>query len=318
MKRNMMTSSNANNKRNTRYKDFINNSELLLLCAPAIVLFIIFSYLPMAGLFLAFKNYRYDKGILGSDWCGFDNFKFFFNSQDAWMITRNTLGLNALFIIVGLVFSVGFALMLNEITKKVFVKFYQTVMFFPYFLSWVVVSYMLYSFLSPEYGIINNVLKNFSFESLKWYTTPAYWPAILTFASIWKSVGYTSVIYYASIMGIDSEYYEAASIDGANRFQTVTKITVPMLTPIITITVLLQIGKIFYADFGMFYFLPMDIGTLFPVTQVIDTYVFRALRVTGDIGMATAAGFFQSIVGFLLILVANYTVKKISSENSIF
>jgi len=291
---------------------------LLLMCLPALVLFLLFNYLPMGGLILAFKDFNYADGIFGSAWSGIKNFKFLFSSNDAWTITRNTLGMNCIFIFVGLICALTMAILLNEINKKRYIKIYQTVMFFPYFFSWVVVAYMFYSFLSPQYGIIDSILKNLGLGTIDWYTHPCYWPFILTFASVWKSLGYGAVIYYAGIMGIDTEYYEVAAMDGATRFQMNYKITIPLLAPIITMLTLLQIGRIFYADFGLFYFVPMHIGLLYPTTLVIDTYVFNGLRVTGDISMSTAAGFYQSIVGFIMILGANFVVRRINKENAIF
>lgn len=300
------------------FKRLKKHSPLLVMCMPATIAILLFNYLPMLGVVIAFKKFRADKGIWGSPWVGLDNFKFFFTSQDAWRITRNTVGLNFMFILLGLIISVIFAIMLNEITKRAYVKFYQTVFFFPYFLSWVVVGFMLFAFLNSKLGILNSLINLFGIESINWYNEASYWPGILIFSYIWKNVGYYSVIYYAGIMGISQEYYEAAAIDGANRFQMIRKITLPLLSPIITVMVLLQIGKIFYADFGMFFFLPRNIGTLYSTTDVIDTYVYRALRVTGDLGMASAAGFYQSIVGFLLVILSNWIVRKYNEENALF
>lgn len=304
--------------KSSRSKRFKKISPLLIMCLPAVVAIFLFNYLPMIGIVIAFKKFKPAKGIWGSPFIGFDNFKFFFTSQDAWRITRNTVGLNFIFILGCLIISVAFAIMLNEITKRAFVKFYQTVFFFPYFLSWVVVGFMLFSFLNSNLGMLNNFLGIFGIDPINWYNKPSYWPGILTFSFLWKNVGYYSVIYYAGIMGINHEYYEAAAIDGANRFQMIRKITLPLLSPVITVMVLLQIGKIFYADFGMFFFLPRNIGTLYATTDVIDTYVYRALRVSGDIGMASAVGFYQSIVGFLLVVIANWMVRKFNEDNALF
>lgn len=306
-------------KKKRKLFNFKSNFELLILSIPAVILLIAFNYIPMFGIIVTFKDYRYDKGFWGSEWAGLKNFEFFFTSQDAWRVTRNTLGLNALFIIIGISVSIAFAIMLNEITKRIFVKFYQTTMFFPYFLSWVVVSYMLFAFLNERYGMLNSLLRDIGIETPSWYTEPAYWPAILVLAYIWKNVGYYSIIFYAGIMGnSENEYYEAAAIDGATKTQMIRKITIPLLTPLITVITLLQIGRIFYADFGMFYFLPQDIGMLYPVTDVLDTYVYRALRKTGEIGMASAAGFYQAVVGLLLVSATNYLVRKFNKENALF
>jgi putative aldouronate transport system permease protein len=285
---------------------------------PALVLLFVFNYLPMAGIVIAFKRFRVNLGFFGSPWVGLQNFRFFFQSQDAWRITRNTLGYNALFIVLGLVIAVAFALMLFELTNRTTLKFYQTVFFFPYFLSWVVVGYVLYAFLSMQYGLANNLLRILGRPAIQWYIVPGYWPPILIFMNLWKTVGYFSVIYYAGLMGIDKELFEACVIDGANKRQTIMHISVPLLSNLMVALVILQIGRIFYADFGLFYNLPRDIGTLYPTTDVIDTYVFRSLRVTGDIGMSSAANFYQAIIGFTLVLVSNWVVRVFSPDHALF
>ena len=303
----------APSKRRTRI-----NPALLAMAAPATLLFLVFNYAPMLGIVIAFKRLRVDKGFLGSPWVGFDNFRFFFESQDAWRITRNTVLLNSLFIIVGLAVALALALMLFELRSRLALKIFQTVFFFPFFLSWVVVGYMLYAFLNIELGIGNRLLEYFGIHAVSWYTSPEYWRFILVSIYVWKSSGYFAVIYYSGILGIDGEYYEAAAIDGANKLQVIFKIILPLLSPVITVVVLLQIGKIFFADFGLFYFTTRDIGNLYPTTDVIDTYVYRSLRVTGDIGMASAAGFYQSVVGFFLVVVSNLVVRKTNPDNALF
>jgi ABC-type polysaccharide transport system, permease component len=277
----------------------------------------------MFGVLLAFKRINLSKGFIQSifsldNWVGFKNFTFYFNSQDAFRTTKNTLFMNALFIVIGLVVSLCFALFLNEIKKRTLIKFYQTTMFFPYFISWVLAGFMLYSFLSSEKGILNNWFSDLGLARVDWYSDYKYWPFILLIMYIWKSAGYSTLIYYSSILGIGSEYYEAAEIDGASKLQTVFKITLPLLSPVIILMVILQIGRVFYADFGLFYNLPRNIGLLYPATDVIDTYVYRSLRVTGELGLASAAGFYQSIVGFALVLGTNLIVRKKSPENAIF
>lgn len=299
------------------FKDFQKNKELFLLSLLPLLIIFIFSYLPIFGIVVAFKDFRYDLGFWRSDWVGFQNFKFLLTSQDAFRITRNTLLLNSLFIITLLITSIGFALMLNELKRK-YVKIYQTVFFFPYFLSWVVAAYVFLSLLDMDLGLVNNILKHFGIEPVLWYNEPSYWPLILIFINLWKSAGYFTIIYYTGIMSIDSEYYDAAAIDGATKFQQIRTITIPFLVPLIIILVLLQIGRIFYADFGLFYQIPRDSSILYPTTDVIDTYVFRSLRKTGDIGMASAAGLYQSVVGFILVLASNLFVRKINPENSLF
>lgn len=291
---------------------------MLILVAPAVILLFVFNYIPMAGIMIAFKDFKSNLGFLKSPWVGFKNFDFFFSSQDAWRITRNTLGYNSVFIILGLIISVIFALMLNEIKSRKVLKFYQTIFFFPYFLSWVVVGYALYAFLNMENGVLNTALRWFGLEGKSWYTKYHYWPWILTSVNLWKTIGYFSVIYYAGLMGIDKQLFEAARIDGANKIQIIMKISIPMIFPLIVLLVILQIGRIFYADFGLFYYLPRNIGILYGTTDVIDTYVFRALRVTGNIGMASAANFYQSIMGFCLVLFSNLIVKKINSDYALF
>lgn len=284
---------------------------------PALFIFV-FSYLPMLGLIIAFKDFKVSKGILGSAWCGLKNFKFFFQSTDAWIVLRNTIGMNLLFIALTLVVSVAIALMLNELRSRRTVKTIQAIMFFPYFLSWVVVSYMLYAFLNHNYGIINTALAALGLPSVAWYSESKYWPWILTFMYIWKNAGYNAIIYYASIMGIDESYYEAAAIDGATRRQITWRITLPLLKKIIICMTLLQIGRVMYSDFGLFYQLPRDMGALFSTTQVLDTYIFRMLRVTGNVGVSAAVGCFQAIVGFILIMAANGVVRRIDKESAMF
>lgn len=300
------------------FKDFMNNFELLLLALPAIVFIFIFKYTTMAGVLIAFKNFKYNKGFWGSDWVGFRNFKFFFTSQDAWRVTRNTVGMNLVFIALGLITSVAIAIMLFEISRKILVRTYQTAMIFPNFISWVVAGYMFYAFFNVQYGIFNGFLDKLGLEPIHWYSKPEYWPFILAFASIWKGAGWGSVIYFASLVGIDPQYFEAAEIDGAKKLQIIRYITLPFLKPLMIILTILAIGGIFSADFGMFYNLARDIGPLYPTTDVIDTYVYRALRVNGDIGMSSAVGLYQSAVGFVLVFATNLIVRKISPENSLF
>lgn len=299
-------------------KVLIKNPQLCLMCVPAVLLVFVLNYLPMGGIVLAFKKYRYDLGIFKSPWNGLNNFKYFFTSQDAWMILRNTIGINLISIFLGLIVALSIALMMNEIRKKIAVKIYQTLLFFPYFLSWIIVSYMLYSFLSTQYGMLNQLLEATGQATVQWYMKAEYWPVILILAGIWKGMGYGAVIYYAALMGIDSSYYEAALIDGASRMQLITKISIPLLKPVIVVNLLLQVGRIMYADFGLFYFLPRQSPLLYSTTTVIDTYVYNALISTGDIGIGAATGLFQSVVGLVLILLANYAARKVSRESALF
>ncbi len=269
---------------------------LTLMALPAAALLFIFSYVPIVGLIIAFKDYRYNLGSLGSEWVGFKNFEFFFKSNDAWRVLRNTIGLNALFIGITLIISVALALMMNEICSRITIKVVQTIMFFPYFMSWVVVGYLLYAYLHHDYGLLNQILNFFGPESISWYAGAQYWPFILTFMYARKMAGYYAVVYYAGLMGIDDTYYEAAALDGASRWQMVWKITLPLLRSVIIVMVILQIGRIMYADFGLFFNLTRDQGALYAMTDVLDTYIYRALRVTGNIGISSAVGCFQAVV----------------------
>ncbi|MCQ6559210.1 ABC transporter permease [Paenibacillus mendelii] len=304
-------------------KDVFKNRAMLLFVLPATVWFLFFSYLPMLGTIVAFKQYRFSKdgflaSIINSEWVGFDNFKFLFATKDAYIITRNTLLYNMVFIVFGLIIAVGFAIILSQIVNKRLAKLYQTGMFMPYFLSWVIVGYFTFTFLSMDRGMLNQILNFFGLESIQWYSEAKYWPLILVLVNFWKIIGYNSVVYLAAIMGIDKSLYEAAMIDGANKWQQIRRITIPMLMPLMTILTLLAIGRIFYADFGLFYQVPRDSGTLYSVTNVIDTYVYRGLKVTGEIGMTTAAGLYQSLVGFILVITSNYIVRRFNKDNALF
>lgn len=304
-------------------KDVLTNRAMLLMVLPATVWFTLFSYLPMAGLVIAFKEYRYSRdgflaSIINSKWVGLENFKFLFSTNDAYIITRNTVLYNLAFIVLGLILSVGMAIVLSEIVNKKLAKFYQTGMFLPHFLSWVIVGYFVFSFLSYDRGVLNQLMEALGLERTQWYADPEHWPLIIILVNLWKGVGYSSVIYLAAITGFDKSLYEAAMIDGANKWQQIRRITIPLLIPIVTILTLLNIGKIFYADFGLFYQVPRDSGALYSVTNVIDTYVYRGLKATGEIGMSTAAGFYQSVVGFILVITSNYIVRKFNKDNALF
>jgi putative aldouronate transport system permease protein len=304
-------------------KNLNKNKIFLLMVLPVTIWFVLFSYIPMLGTVLAFKQFKIHRdgfiaSVFHSKWIGFENFKFLFGSEDAFIITRNTVAYNLVFIFLGLLFSLFFAIILNELRNKRLVKFYQSGILLPYFISMVVVSYFGLAFLSMDKGLLNYFLAMFGKDPIQWYNETQYWPYILTLISLWKGTGIFSIIYFAAIIGIDKTYFEAAMIDGATKLQQIIHITLPFLVPLITILTLLNIGRIFFSDFGLFYQVPFQSGPLFPVTQVIDTYVFRSLRGTGNIGMSTAAGLYQSAVGFILIVSANYIVKKINKENAIY
>lgn len=292
---------------------------LYLMLLPGALYLIINNYIPMAGLFIAFKKVNYRVGIFKSDWIGFKNFEFLFKTQDAWMITRNTILYNLVFILLGAVVAIAVAILLNEIRSKVAQRVYQTVFLMPHLISIVVVSFLVYGFLSFDTGFVNNtLLPIFGISPISWYMSPEYWPYILVFVNLWTGFGYSSVIYYATVVGIDRSLYEAAAIDGANQWQRTLHITLPGLKSTTITLILLQIGRIFYSDFGLFYQVPMNSGPLLDVTNTIDTYVYRGLLNLNDIGMASASGFYQSVVGFLLILTVNYIVRKYDEKNALF
>jgi len=291
--------------------------DLFFLALPAVLLLLIFNYLPMIGIIIPFKDVQLGNDIFSSKWIGLKNFKFLFSSPDAFIITRNTIGYNLIFIIVGTFVSVSFALMLYELGRKS-VKVYQTVMFIPYFFSWIVVSLVFSGLLDMRYGILNVFLEHFGFESIAWYNKPIYWPYIIVFTAVWKGTGYSTLIYYTGLVGINTELFEAASIDGASKLKIIKNISLPALKPLIIMLTLFSIGKIFYSDFGLFYHLPKNSKILYEVTQTIDIYVYNSIKVTGDIGMSSAAGFYQSICGLTLVLFTNWIVRKVDVENSLF
>lgn len=298
---------------------------LLTMVAPGALWLLLLRYLPMGGIILAFKNYKiYPKdptflnNLIHSKWVGLDNFKFLFTTGDSWVMIRNTLAYNIVFIILGVIIPVAFAVMMSELSKKFVAKTYQTLMFFPYFLSWVVVSYFLNAFIDAQYSLIPMAQRAAGETAVSWYTTPGPWPYIIVFANLWKNVGYSTVLYLAAITGIDQTQYEAAAIDGASKWQQILHVTLPNLRTMIAILFILNVGKIFNADFGLFWNVPMQNGALFSVTQVIDTYIYRVLMNTGNIGQSTAAGLLQNIVGFICIIGANAVVKKIDSDSTLF
>ena len=296
-----------------------HNIPLYLMFLPGAIYLLINNYIPMAGLVIAFKQVNWNKGILKSPWVGFSNFEYLFKTKEAWNITRNTLGYNIIFIILGTVIAIAVAILLNEITSMMLKKTYQTVILLPYLISMVVVSYLVYAMLSSENGFVNlSILRPLGKQEISWYTESKYWPAILIIIYIWKTFGYNCILYYATLVGIDRGYYEAAVIDGASRWQQIRHITLPELVPTIITLTLMSIGKIFYSDFGLFYQVPMDSGPLYDVTNTIDTYVYRGLIRQNNVGMSSAAGFYQSVIGFVLVLLANYTVRRISKENALF
>lgn len=292
---------------------------LYVMLLPGVVYLICFRYLPMFGTVIAFKDINYVDGIWRSPWVGFENFKFLFKSSDAWVITRNTIGYNAVFIVLKMAVAVTFAIMLSELRNRKAAKFYQSIMFLPYFLSMVVIGYVGFAFLGSEHGFINNqILTNLGMDKIRFYTETKFWPVILTLIHVWKWVGYSTIIYLAAILGISPDIYEAATIDGANKWNQIRFITIPQIKPVMITLGIMAVGRIFYSDFGLFYNVPMNSGPLFKVTQTIDTYVYRALIYSGDVGMSAAAAFYQSCVGFLLVLAANAFIRRVDKDNALF
>ncbi len=291
--------------------------DLLLMACPAIIYFFIFHYIPMVGTILAFKDYNYSLGIFGSKWIGLKNFEFFFTSQDAFRVTRNTIGYNLIFLVLDIVLCVTLALLLFEIKRMKWLKFFETTMLFPHFISYVIVAYITYTLFNPVYGVFNNILEAVGLSEVNWYGESKYWPFILVIVKEWKSIGMGCVVYYAALMGIDDSLFEAADLDGASKWQKTWNISIPSLIPIATIMGILAVGGILRGDFGLFYQVTNDVGSLYPVTDVIDTYIYRGLR-GGDIGITSAVGLFQSFVGFILVICTNKIVKIINPENSLY
>lgn len=292
---------------------------LYLMLLPGVIYLIINCYVPMAGIAVAFKQYNARSGIFGSPFIGLKNFEFLFKTNDAWLITRNTILYNLVFIVLGTVLAIAVAILLNEIRGRRAKQLYQTVILVPFLISMVVVSYLAFAFLSSGNGFLNNsVLPLFGKEPINWYNEPKYWPFLLVLINIWKSLGYNCILYYATICGIDRSLYEAAVVDGASRWQQIWHITLPCLKSTIIILTLMSLGGIFRSDFGLFYQVPMNSGALLEVTNTIDTYVYRGLMQTNNIGMSSAAGVYQSVVGCILVLTANLVVRKIDNESSLF
>ncbi len=294
-------------------------TPIYLMMLPGALYLLINNYIPMFGLVIAFKQVDFQKGIFESPWIGFQNFQFLFQTKDAFVITRNTLLYNIAFIILNTVIGIVFAIFICDITWKAGKKVYQSAILFPYLMSWVIVGYIVYAIFAMQYGIANkSILPAFGMDPIMWYNDPKYWPAILIVTNTWKGIGYGCLIYISSINGIEASYFEAAELDGANKFQQIWNITLPEILPSVITLTLLSIGRIFYSDFGLFYQVPRDSGLLYSTTNTIDTYVYRGLMKLGNVGMSSAAGFYQSVVGFILVLLSNWVVRKISPDNALF
>ena len=291
---------------------------LYLMILPGAAYLIMNNYIPMGGIILAFKKYSVKKGIFGSDFVGLTNFSYLFSSKDAAIIIRNTFCYNVAFIIINNLVGIILALFICDIRNEKLKKFYQSTILLPFLISIVVVSYIVFAFLSHENGMFNAILSSMGKEEIMWYASPKYWPFILTFVNCWKGVGYGTLIYIACINGIDTTYYEAAALDGATKWQQIKFITLPFLIPSLITLLIMAIGKIFASDFGLFYQIPQNSGALFNVTQTIDTYVYRAMIASGGIGRSAAAGMLQSVVGFTLVMLSNWIVRKTSPDNAMF
>lgn len=299
------------------------NFIFLLMVLPGVAWLILFFYIPVFGNIVAFKDYHitgegFIDSVMKSKWVGFDNFKFLFSSKDAYIITRNTVLYNLGFIFLGLIVSVGIAIIFSELRSKRVVKVLQTSMLFPYFLSWVIISFFTDAFLNVDKGLVNHILTSLGMKAINFYSELWIWPALLLFLGIWKGFGYSSVMYYATIMGIDPTFYEAATVDGASKWQRIRNITIPQLSSLITVLTILAVGNIFRADFGLFYQIPHNAGALYSVTNVIDVYVYNGLTKSGDIGMTAAAGLYQSVVGLVLVLISNIIARRIDKNAALF
>lgn len=302
-----------------RKNNLMKWAPVFVMAAPGLIYLLINNYLPLFGLFIAFKRINFQLGIFNSPWVGFDNFEFLFKTKDSWIITRNTLGYNALFILINIVMGVLLAIFISEVKSKGAKKLYQSMVLLPHLMSIIIISYIVFAVLSPDKGMMNNtVLPALGLPTIPWYSSAKLWPLILTIVNTWKSVGYGCLIYMAGIAGIEESYYEAARLEGATKWQEIRFITIPCLKQSILALALLNIGRIFYSDFGLFFQVPMDSGSLYSVTNTIDTYVYRSLLQIGNVGMSSAAGFYQSILGFLVILLCNFILRKTDPDSALF
>lgn len=297
---------------------FLSNLPFYLMGLPGMIYLLINNYLPMFGLQIAFKDFKYSDGVWGSKWNGLDNFQFLFKSNVAERIIRNTLGYSITFLVLGMFLNVFVAIMLNEILSKKTKKIWQTLILLPHLISMVIVAYLAYAYLSPTNGYINSLITAMGGEPIQWYMEAKYWPFILTFINMWKSVGFGMILYYATIMNISNDYYEAATLDGASRWQQIRYITLPLLRPTIVTMLILSCGSIFRSDFGLFFQVPQNQGALYATTDTIDTFIYRGLMLQPNMSMTSAANFLQAVIGFLLVVVVNQIVRKLDDSNAIF
>ncbi|AZN43156.1 ABC transporter permease [Paenibacillus albus] len=303
------------------FKEIGKHWTFYTMILPGLLFLIIFNYMPMFGVVIAFKDYNPIAGVWGSKWNGLQNFEFFFKSDALWRVTFNTIFYNLLIMVLVTSIAIVFAILLQETGGRYRSGIYKSLMLLPFFLSWIVGDYIAYSLLNPDQGLLNQIREFFGYSAIDWYGEPSHWRIIMPIAYLLKSVGYSSVVYVAAVTGISSDYYEAADIDGASKLQKARFITIPLLMPVVIILSLLSLGKIFnggLGDWGAFFTLPRESGILFSTTDVIDTYVFRALRGVSDIGMSSAVGLYQAVVGLIMVLATNYLVKKYDPESSLF
>ena len=302
----------------TFWQKVVRNRTLLLMCIPAVIFFFMFNYMPLPGIYVAFVKYNYRDGIFGSRFIGLDNFKFLATSGELWNLTKNTVLYNLAFILLGNALAVFVAILLNELQSKMFKKVSQTILFLPYFISQVLVGLLVFNLLNFDTGFVNSVLTSMGLEKWQPYSDPKVWPVLLVVIYLWQQTGYNSVVYFASIMGIDGEMMEAAKVDGANGFQRIRYIILPSLKPTIVILLLFALGGIVKGNFGLFYNIIGTNPILYPTTDIIETYVYRATMTNFNFSTASAVGFYQSVVGFVIVMTVNYIVKKIEQDYSLF
>lgn len=304
-------------RRKVRKSKLKRQLPFYIMALPGVIYLLINNYIPMFGIIIAFKKIDFSKGILHSPWNGLNNFRFLFATKDAFVITRNTILYNISFFVIGTICAIALAILLNELHRMK--KLYQTLILLPYLMSWVIISYLFFTFLSGETGLINTrILNLLGLKSVNWYQEKEYWPFIIVFAYLWKNVGYNMIIYLSSIVSINTDYFEAAKIDGASKWQQITQIMLPLLKPTVITLFIISMGQVFRSDFGLFYQLPRNSGALFSVTRTLDVYIYQALMQNSDYAMSSAASFYQAIVGFVLILGANALVRKYEKESAIF
>ncbi|BCJ98253.1 ABC transporter permease [Anaerocolumna chitinilytica] len=314
----MRVKDNEVKKKNGFFREMKENRILYLMCLPALLVLLLFCYIPFAGIWMAFTDYNVVDGIFGSKFVGLHNFKYFFiGNSMARRVTYNTLIINIFCILFGLVVPISIAVFFNEVKGKLFKKVTQSAMFFPYFLSWVVVGAIVYGFFARDVGMVNKVREALGFDAISWYATPKYWKPIIIFANVWKWSGYNSIIYMAAMAGFDASLFEAAEIDGANKFQRILYLTLPMLKPTAVVLILLSVGRIFYGDFGMIYGIVGNNASLADAVTVIDTYVYSSMKTLG-FSYSTAIGLYQSVMGLILVTLANKFAKKINDGEGLF